>query len=429
MERSGVVGFTGDVEYDELGALTKFRELGTSLVKKCVSEGMWFTFGRAINENQVDVLSIKNKSGISLGKMVRNCYSESNYLVSVFKYMLHDYMCYCEVPVVKRSQDLNGFQNSFNKFLVTSSLEVVADWMGISLDEAYGTYGKVLNSDVEADEPDEEFPYVKLYTDKTGVRKVTKPRSYLDLGSKDIRIIPIFALKAGVDTLWGEVLIDDVYEISFVKDSGQVRSMVVSSDETIVKNMYGFENAEFVARNWTSCYGGDFLSNSSLDRGYIRVFEIGSSVYSNPTRSINYARIVGIKEGKADMTYIYIDTDRVLEAFFDYIYRLDNSVVPQIVNMLDLMEVGSLRTVNGRAITSLQLLENWASIQETTLSTVFIRQLAIFMIGNQQWFPGYTGARVESEGAKQGTSTSIETQNPSEGTGDGDMPFDLELAF
>ena len=436
MERTQVVDFIGGKEsWDELGALTKFRSISNQLVANVVEEGTWFTFCRAIDKSQIDILSIKNNTGTTLGKMIKDIYSENFYKVAVFKYLLHDYMCYCEVPIVKRSQDLNGFKNSFNKYIITSSLEVAAYWMGISLEEAELAYGGILNEDIELDSPDEEFPYLKLYTDKTGVRKVTKPRSYLDLSQKDLRIIPVFALKTGVDVLWSKVLNDDVYDISFVKDSGQVRDMTVSSNMDVVIDLYGKENEAFVKEGWSSCYNGEFLANKSLDRGYIRVFEIGSSIYNNPTRSINYARIVGIKEGNPDMSYMYIDTDMVLDNFVNRLYTIRDEEIPNLVEMLDLMEVGSERVVNGRQLTSKQLIENWASVQETLLSTVFLRQLALFMIANQQWFNGYTGARVEPTAnamADQLFGGAEDTSDGSDGDtqmGMGDMPFDLELSL
>ena len=56
--------------------------------------------------------------------------------------------------------------------------------------------------------------------------------------------------------------------------------------------------------------------------------------------------------------------------------------------MLEEFDVGTTRTVGskGEPITSVHQIDTWAKSQHLLLSTVFLRQLALFMIGNPQWF-------------------------------------------
>lgn len=62
--------------------------------------------------------------------------------------------------------------------------------------------------------------------------------------------------------------------------------------------------------------------------------------------------------------------------------------------MLNLFGVGTTRMHNGKVISSYPELESWVDSQEVLLSTPFIKQLALFMMGNPQWFDGYTGEEV-----------------------------------
>ena len=134
-------------------------------------------------------------------------------------------------------------------------------------------------------------------------------------------------------------------------------------------------------------YDGDFLANPTMERGYIRVFEMGSSIYDSPLRSINYARIIRFYQEEPDATYINIDLDGVLEAF---VRGINNRKVKpyEVVDMLEMFQVGSSRPKKSSTPTDL---EDWAYGQKMLLSTVFLRSLALFMLANPQWFEGYTG--------------------------------------
>ena len=60
--------------------------------------------------------------------------------------------------------------------------------------------------------------------------------------------------------------------------------------------------------------------------------------------------------------------------------------------MLEIYNVGSSLPKEGGTITDF---EDWAFGQKMLLSTVFLRSLALFMLGNPQWFKGYTGSPVD----------------------------------
>ena len=385
----------GEEKCDLFGEKTNFRALTSALVNKCVTEGKWFSFCTTIDDSQVNIMSIKNNKGLSMGSFISEYYGESPYRTAIYKYLLHEFLCYYEAPTVIKDRNTNGFKESFNKYLITSNINVVALWLGITVEEAETQYGSRL-SDVDEDDGDYLFQYVKLYETKDHVRKVTRPRKDLDLGLVGTRIIPLYALKMGVDVLY-EKLKEDTYNITFCKDSGQRRVINTTFNVSKIREVYKDEG--FISKAVESWYEGDFVNNPTLERGYIRVLEMGGSIYDNPLRSINYARILKFEKAKPDLTYINIDLDSVLSTYKDAIYTIQTLDISEFVESLDIFDVGTSRKINGIPLSSRQDLDTWAETQVTLLSTVFLRQLALFMIGNPQWFEGYTGEPKVSSSA------------------------------
>ncbi len=372
---------------DEYGEMTPFRKLTEVMVASVVDKSKWFSFGNSIDNRQVNIIKQKNNQGKAIGELLpEELFSLNGYRTKLYKYMILDYMCYCEIPTERNVE--GTYKASFNKMIITSNVGVIANWLGITIEEAEKQYGMYAR---DVDDGEAMFPYVKLIK-KDGVHKVTKPRTNLDLERKGIRIVPMYALKTGVDILYNKML-KGSYDVMFVKDGGQVRTMNTTSGREVVDKYYP-DNKEFINMNWDKVYNGDFGMNPTIDRGYIRVFELGSSVYNNPTRSINFARIISFEEAEPDMTYMYIDLDSVLETFIKYLYNREWSQeeITELVESLDAFEVGATREFMGTRVGSVMNLENWANQQNMLMSTTFIRKLALCMIANPQFFDGYTGS-------------------------------------
>ena len=149
-----------------------------------------------------------------------------------------------------------------------------------------------------------------------------------------------------------------------------------------------YKDNDFISRGVQGMYDGDFIKNPYLERGYIKVFEMGSSVYDSPLRSINYARIISFKQGDPDITFINIDLENVEESFMK---GIDSPKVklPEVVAMLREFNVASKYPDDNCGRTEL---ENWVSGQKILLGTVFQRNLALFMLANPQWFSEYNGS-------------------------------------
>lgn len=406
MERTG---FSVAVKegYDVYGNFTLFRLIAGKLVKECVNNDKWFGFARLVSDKQVDLMLRTINDGdfgltiedgaTRLGEAPKEAFDESPYRIAVFKYLLHEFLCYYEEPTVRRNSEL-GAVNSYNKALVTSNLGVVAAWLGISYEEAEQQYGYRLAG---ADLPDEGyplFPYVKLYATKDGVHKVTKPRIDLDLNKSGVRVQPLFALKVGVSTLYKKAS-SEFYDVTFVKDSGQVRTVNVCFSLDKLREVY--EDEGKLMEEFQKQYSNNFIETGSLERGYIRVIEVGTNLDCGATRSINFARITELKPANPDTTFIHIDLYTVCQSFINCV-SYNKVPINELVAVLDALNVGSTRKYAGKELKTFSDIDNWVQAQQMLLSTPFVKQLALCMMGNPQWFSGW------NETSKpQGNATNI----------------------
>ena len=373
---------------DIFGNLSGVRKVITNAVKGTVSNGNWFAFCKKMSDSQVDIMSIKNSDGVSFGTFLANEYSESMYRIGVYKYLMVEFLCYYEAPTVIRMRDTNAAKSSYNKAIVTSNISVIAEWLGVSIDEARAKYGYRVD-DALLDNDSVDFPYVKLYTAKDGTRKVTNPRKDLDLSIAGTRVIPMFALKEGVDALF-ELASQDFYDVDFLKDGGASRTINITFNLGKLRSVYQDEGK--LREQYAQQYKGEFMESKNLERGYIRVIEVGTNIDNGATRSINYARITGFRKAAPDLTYLNIDLESVVDTFKECLEGSKYNV-SEIVEMLDMFNVGDDRNYGGKPIKNMMELINWVDSKAMLLSTPFIKQLSLFMIGNPQWFDGYTGKR------------------------------------
>lgn len=384
-----------NVEVDLLGAKNPLRELLEGYVSDLAKSGKGFTFGKKADSRQVDVLKLKDDNNVSLGEMLNSFYPEAMPNLASAKYFLRDFLCYVEVPTYHTERETGYKKASFNKFLATASLDVANYWVEGVLSETRSKYGKSVSAFDDIPDEDYEVPILKLGSNKAG-RTITRPRSYLDLNKNGIRVVPVFALKAYVDTLT-EVISQDVARVTFIKDNGTERVLDTSLSQDLLVDLY--KDSSFVSNMIESSYDGDFLGSKVIDRGYIRVPEVGSSIYDGSgVRAISYSRVVGVEYGiEPDMEFARVDLDGVLFSFSRYISKLSLDEVGRVASALSSsgFDLSSLIDDEGNhkfQIDSYQL-EGWADLMNKVLSTTFQRNLYLFMLTNPQWFEGYTGER------------------------------------
>ena len=183
--------YKGEESYDLLGEKTNFRAISTQMVEMIADSCKWFGFATRVSDEQIDVFSLENNKGVKLGHILEEELGNyDGYRNTLYRYLLHDYLCYCEIPTVVRQRDYSGFKDSYNKSLVTSNIHVIAEWLGVSVEEAEMKYGSRLE-DCFFDREDGMYPYVKLTITKGGEKKVSRPRKEVDLTKKGIRIVQL----------------------------------------------------------------------------------------------------------------------------------------------------------------------------------------------------------------------------------------------
>lgn len=388
------LNFLGDTgKYDLLGVENGFRKLCDLYIKQLVDEGKWFTICHKIHSKQEDIMQVQNAEGVKLGSYINDIFEEGSYRTSIYKYLLMNFLCYIEVPSTSFKTDTGGFKNTFNKLLVTSSVEVIAKWLNIPVEKVPSKYSDRVFG-INMDDGEDFLPYVKLTESKEGVRKVSVPRFNIDVSERGTRVIPLFMLKSGVDALYSKMT-DNIVKVSFLKDGGQLRDIFTTVNFSKIRDIYG--GGSFFEDSINDSYKGDFLENKYLSKGYIKVPEIGGSRYDGPTRSISYSRIISIDYNEEpDLSFINIDLSTVLEGFNDGV----SSHASQCSSIIDTLEafgldvddwkdtVESRKKYNSKDISSLL---QWASEKSLMYSTVFLRELCLFMLSNPQWFKNFDG--------------------------------------
>lgn len=401
-----------DLEYDLLGVRNGLRKLLEGYVAGLAEEGVGFTFGQKVHSSQMNVLRLADGSGITLGDKLVDFYEGSSPNLAAAKYFLRDYLCYVEIPTFRTERETGAKKASYNKFLATSSIDVANLWIEGNIEETVKKYYSTISSYDDLESDDVSVPILKLGRNKSG-KTITRPRSYLDLEQKGIRVVPVFALKSYVDSLYKSIS-KDVARVTFIKDNGSERVLDTCLSEDILSKLY--KDSGFVGSMLEYAYDGRFLESNVIDRGYIRVPEVGASVYDGSgVRAISYTRIVSVEYGvEPDMEFASVDLDGVVFAFSGYVNKLDSRELGRLANALVLegFDLSSLINADGShkfVIDAVQL-ESWADIQNRILSTTFQRVLALFMMTNPNWFPNYTGER-------KGLSSEVEVG--SSGSSDG----------
>lgn len=397
------LGFDGT--YNELGVVNGFRHLLSSYIESIVPQGKWFTVCTRIDDSQIDLMKLENAEGFTVGQIISGYYKEAIYRTAIYRYLLGNFMCYVEYPTNKFDKGNGKFMSSYEKMLVTSNPFVMSEWLGIEprdLEDKY--FDRVIG--IDYDDDNNELPYVKLTESKQGVRRITCPRSNLDVSIRGCRIIPVFMLEAGVKALY-KILEEKVVKINFLKDGGQKREMFTTVNLDKIKGLYS--DSEFYGDVLERMYDGDFLNNTGLARGYLCLPEIGGSKYDDITRKISYTRIISIGfNEEPNYAFVNIDLGTVIKSFKDGVIDR-NKDSEAIVEMLEAFDIddGCFKGDNAYS-RSINGLIDWCENRDMVFSTVFRRQLCLFMLGNPQWFPHFDGKPKYSYGSTNGGDVGIE---------------------
>lgn len=304
-----------------------------------------------------------------------------------FDYLMSISICYVEVPRYTTRDGMS--MQSYDKFFCTKNPSIMATWMGDTPNVMQAKYSpRIQARQVEFNA--NELRFVKLNHSSKG-NSITVPRNATNVSK--IKCIPLFMLYAfteGAKT----VMSNNIVEFTFLKDNGTIREIATTLNQDILMDYYhdtAFVNTMLQGVDINSVEQGGMRLSSHASRGYIKVPELGSSIYDDTgVRSLNIARLLSAKVvSEVDRTFINVDLNSAVQNFKNSIdYVLKNNP-DQLINVY--------REVTGEEPTTTQppilLREMYEFVdgRSVLLSTTFHRSLHLFLVSHPEWFPLYTG--------------------------------------
>lgn len=346
-------------------------------------------FGGFVNED-VDFVEELCSERRAAYKTIGMFVPEGHERLLMYDYLLSCAMCYVEIPkwVTK-----NGVPTAtFDKFLCTRNPAVMAAWMGQPQMTMQAKYSSRIAMN-EVFISNDEIRFAKLVAKADG-NTISVPRTSSSV--KDMTCIPVFmmhAFMAGVKTR----LDKEIVQFSFLKDNGTVRELASTLNEDIIMSYYN-DNQQLAKMvggiDIATVNQGGMLLPSKINRGYVKIPELGASRYDESgCRSLNLARVLKAEVVQdIDRTYIDVDLNSVVENFsagIDYIQTHKLCSLKEVYE-----EFVSEECVFDSDAAIAAKLKEWATSRVLWLSTTFMRDLHKLMVGHPLWFPYYTGRPV-----------------------------------
>lgn len=308
-----------------------------------------------------------------------------------YQYLMTVSICYVEVEGFKT---VNGVtQPSYDKFLCTRNPKIMAEWMGTDVSLMQAKYSERIRANT-GELSNNIIRYVKLNQSAKG-NSITVPRSFKE--TPKMRCVPLFMLYAWMEGC-KDVMRENIVKFTFLKDNHTERELCSTLSEDIVRRYY--TDNDFIATMFSSVdmgeveQGGMYLP-SNITRGYVKVLELGASIYdSTGTRSLNMARILKAEVvDDIDTRYINVSLDSVVNNFKDCLDHCLNVMPEELINIHNTFIPDKDVDKNTSPVTLVDYLMRWAYDNEVLFSTQFKRELHNMLVSNPQWFPLYTGVK------------------------------------
>ena len=314
------------------------------------------------------------------------------------KFLFYDYLltvaiCYVEVP---RFITKNGYaQQSYDKFFATRNPELMATWMGREASEMQVKYSAQIQLN-QSSVVEKELRCVKLVKNSKG-NKITVPKKAMPI--EKMKCIPLFMLDALVKGVQPH-LYSNIVEFTFIKDNGTVRIVPATLSESILMDYYHDNNlvAQLLAgADLDKVQQGAITMSSTMARCFFKVPEVGLSRYDvTGTRSIDVARLLNIRiVNEVSRYFIDADIDSVVDNFKELIEQKmirHQEDLPLIYKDM----TGEEPLPNMTTTDFITALYNDVDKKNTIQSTTYRQSLHIYMITHPQYFPNYTGIRVQN---------------------------------
>ena len=313
-----------------------------------------------------------------------------------FDFLLSVSVCYIEVPKYITKDGVS--KQAYDKFLATRNPSLMGAWMGLTPAEMQAKYSAKIAMGAY-DFESHNIKFVKLLSSSKG-NSISVPRKIFNVDN--ISCTPLYMLNAFVEGFKPH-LQSGILTFSYLKDNGTIRNMTTTVNSDILREFYSdnlFLNSLLEGVDIDKLNVGGMNLSTNYMRGYIRVPELGASIYDGSgVRALNYARLVSIKKTSkedVDTTFINVDLESVIQSFKDNVEALCVSQPDSIIELYKALVYDELED-GYETKTPLQLYEMCCSFVDTKviyLTTEFKRFLHKFMISNPQWFSTYTGLPV-----------------------------------
>lgn len=325
-----------------------------------------------------------------------------------FDYLMTISMCYVEVP--KYTTKDGRPTPTYDKFLCTRNPAIMGAWMGAEPAEMQARYSAKIGINY-AEFDKNELRFVKLNNSAKG-NSITVPRSTYSV--EKMVCIPVYMLYAFTEG-FKPVIANETVKFSYLKDNNTVRELVTTLNDSILRDIYKdntFVNTMLSGVDINTVKQGGMTFSSKLNRGYIKVPEVGSSIYDTTgVRSLNLARLIKIEKiniEDIDLSCIRVDLDSAVPNFYtalDYVLKQFPNELPNIYKSLT-GEDSTESTPTG----IIGKLYDYVEGRKVVLSTTFFRSLHNFMVQNPVWFPLYTGTPAQNiiSSANFGVSTDFD---------------------
>lgn len=311
------------------------------------------------------------------------------------KLLFYDYLmtisiCYVEIPkyVTKDGMPMA----TYDKFLCTRNPAIMGAWMGADPSEMQAKYSsRITSRQVEFNI--NELRCVKLNHTNKG-NSITVPRTAYNV--EKMTCIPMYMLYAFVEG-FKPLIQDGIVKFSYLKDNGTIRELATTLNEDILKDYYDdniFINTMLSGVDINTVQQGGMTLSSKMNRGYIKVPELGASVYDGTgVRSLNIARLLKAEKiDSVDRTFLKVDLNSVPTNFnngIDYIVKTMPDSLKDCYKALVGEEFDEAKCSSIPVMA--ETCKSYVAGRSAFLSTSYHRDLHVFMVSHPEWFPLYTG--------------------------------------
>lgn len=311
------------------------------------------------------------------------------------KLLFYDYLmtisiCYVEIPkyVTKEGMPMA----TYDKFLCTRNPAIMGAWMGADPAEMQAKYSsRIVSRQVEFNI--NELRCVKLNHTNKG-NSITVPRTAYNV--EKMTCIPMYMLYAFVEG-FKPLIQNGIVKFSYLKDNGTIRELATTLNEGILRDYYDdniFINTMLSGVDINTVQQGGMTLSSKMNRGYIKVPELGASVYDGTgVRSLNIARLLKAEKiDSVDRTFLKVDLNSVPTNFnngIDYIVKTMPDSLKDCYKALVGEEFDETKCVS--VPVTAETCKEYVAGRSAFLSTSYHRDLHVFMISHPEWFPLYTG--------------------------------------